>query len=83
MSSAQQYGRGGTWQNELASCLYGADGTMTCGVVQQPQPFAFQVVAFDDDKNGGCTKGPVANADRYTHLTASACCAASLQSRVS
>ena len=51
---------GGSWQTELASCLYGADGTMSCGVVQQPLPFSFQVVEFDNDKKGGCTKGPVA-----------------------
>jgi hypothetical protein len=41
----------------LPSCLYGADGTMQCGVVEQAQPFSFQIVTFEENRpSGGCTK---------------------------
>lgn len=41
----------------LPTCLYGADGVMSCGVVEQPPPFAFQIVAYDDAaRDGGCTR---------------------------
>ena len=56
----------------LPSCLYGADGTLQCGVVEQAQPFSFQIVTFEENQpSGGCTKmktaqGPPAGCGPYS-----------------